>query len=468
MRIRHIVSPFLFFLFLIPLSSALSFDHSQFVPEGFKTGPDVTRFCLKCHKKQAEEFIKTPHWRWKGPPRLIEGVEKNGEEYGKINLLNNYCISVQGGPDWQNLEHCAECHPGYGFTGKDFDFSDITKIDCLICHEKTGFYERGDGAVPVFPVKGYEERLLARSAKSVGKPGRKNCGSCHFYGGSGDGVKHGDLDSSLINPSRELDVHMSPDGKDMACQDCHRTKNHRISGASTLLATFDGRVFCEDCHGDAPHPDTLTDGNTLNSHTKRVACQSCHIPFMARGLPTQISWDWSDVGKDITPSEEFGRETFSKKQGSFRWAKNLIPTYAWYRGKIKRYLKGEKINDPARPVFISRPVGSRDDPGSKIYPFKIHKTRQPMDSKYRYLLIPHLVKGLWDHLDWERALIKGAEGSGLPYSGSYEFVTTLEYGNINHQVAPKESALRCDDCHGTKGRLDWEALGYTGDPAKRK
>jgi hypothetical protein len=33
-------------------------------------------------------------------------------------------------------------------------------------------------------------------------------------------------------------------------------------------------------------------------------------------------------------------------------------------------------------------------------------------------------------------------------------------------VVPKEKALRCADCHGAKGRLDWKALGYAGDPRK--
>jgi hypothetical protein len=35
-------------------------------------------------------------------------------------------------------------------------------------------------------------------------------------------------------------------------------------------------------------------------------------------------------------------------------------------------------------------------------------------------------------------------------------------------VAPKAKALTCDDCHGEKGRLDWKALGYKGDPGKSK
>lgn len=33
-------------------------------------------------------------------------------------------------------------------------------------------------------------------------------------------------------------------------------------------------------------------------------------------------------------------------------------------------------------------------------------------------------------------------------------------------VAPKEQALTCSDCHGEQGRLDWSALGYTGDPRR--
>jgi mono/diheme cytochrome c family protein len=37
---------------------------------------------------------------------------------------------------------------------------------------------------------------LTQIAQHVGKPGRANCGACHFSGGGGDAVKHGDLDSS--------------------------------------------------------------------------------------------------------------------------------------------------------------------------------------------------------------------------------------------------------------------------------
>ena len=41
--------------------------------------------------------------------------------------------------------------------------------------------------------------------------------------------------------------------------------------------------------------------------------------------------------------------------------------------------------------------------------------------------------------------------------------------SVNHEVAPKEQAFGfendCGDCH-FEGKIDWTALGYSGDPAE--
>jgi hypothetical protein len=34
-------------------------------------------------------------------------------------------------------------------------------------------------------------------------------------------------------------------------------------------------------------------------------------------------------------------------------------------------------------------------------------------------------------------------------------------------VAVKEKALQCQACHSEGGRMDWQALGYDGDPIKQ-
>jgi hypothetical protein len=83
-----------------------------------------------------------------------------------------------------------------------------------VCHAQSG-YTKGKYGNPADGVD------LAAAAQSVAAPTRAQCGACHFNGGGGNGVKHGDLDESLLYPTEELDVHM---GKlNLLCTDCHRT-----------------------------------------------------------------------------------------------------------------------------------------------------------------------------------------------------------------------------------------------------
>jgi hypothetical protein len=161
-------------------------------------------------------------------------------------------------------------------------------VDCLICHDATGQYKKFPAGAGL-PVLGEEAREfpggsgkmwepvnLVTVAQSVGAPGRINCGSCHFFGGGGDAVKHGDLDSTLADPPRELDVHLSADGGDFTCATCHARKEHEIAGR---IYNGETPVRCEDCHtGErAPHQNSAV-GTVLARHTEYIACQTCHIP----------------------------------------------------------------------------------------------------------------------------------------------------------------------------------------------
>ena len=92
--------------------------------------------------------------------------------------------------------------------------------------------------------------------------------------------------------------------------------------------------------------------------------------------------------------------------------------------------------------------------------------KQIYDNKYNTLIAAHLVgkDGFWKTLDWNQAAEIGMKAAGLPYSGEYGFAETAMYWRLNHQVSVKEDALKCLDCHGDKGRLNWKKLGYKGDP----
>lgn len=473
MKMKKLAAVFLSAVTVLAASWAFAGqDHAEFVKGPFKTGSDVTKVCIECHEKQATDFMKTTHWTWAGTPNHVKGMEKSTKLYGKSNMINAFCTSIQGGgKEGVVHEACSKCHAGYGWTRTKFDFTDKTKVDCLICHAQKGNYTRAAAGADVDTkamAKGSMNLELA--AQSVGLPTRKNCGACHFYGGGADAVKHAGLDSTMEKPKKSQDVHMGTKesgGQDMACQTCHVTKDHKIGGASSMMAHYDTRVTCEQCHtgAKAPHQKSRN-GAILNKHLATIACQTCHIPVFAKGQATKMSWKWSDVGKDIKPEEQFDKETFIKMKGSFTWGMNVKPVYAWSNGMIYRYMVGDKIKDPSKPVMISHPVGNIKDKTAKIYPYKLYKGNQPMDAKYKYLSIFQQYKSLWVDYNWDKACRLGAEGCGMPYSGKIQFVNTETWISAQHEVSPKEEALQCGECHMGGNRMDWKALGYKGDPMR--
>lgn len=453
-------------LLMTAAQSFAAVDHSGFVKGPFKDGREVTKVCLECHEKQAADVMKTTHWTWKGTPNHVKGMEKSTAQWGKANMTNAFCTTVGGGENGLAREFCDRCHAGYGWTrNNNFDANDKTRVDCLVCHAQKGNYSKSLGGEVDKKAMEKGSLNLDLAATSVGKPTLKNCGYCHFYGGGGDAVKHAGLDSTLEAATKKQDVHMAKKekgGQGLLCQDCHATKEHKIAGASAQLAHYDARVNCEDCH-DAPHAKSKNKV-ILDRHTASVACQTCHIPVFNKMQATKMAWNWSDVGKDIKAEEEFDKETFAKHKGTFKWGQNVVPVYAWYGGSINRYLPGDKIADPSKPVIMTAPVGSIADKGSKIYPYKYYTGDQPMDSKFKYLNSFQQYKSLWVDYNWEKALVEGAKGTGLPYSGKYQFVKTVSYIPVQHEVSPKEDALQCGECHMGGPRMNWKALGYKGDP----
>ena len=413
--------------------------------------------------------MKTSHWKWKGTPNHVKGMEKSTTEYGKANMLNAFCATIEGGVDGLVHEACGKCHAGYGWTRTNFDFTDKGKVDCLVCHAQKGNYQRAASGCTI-DMKSMEKGVmnLDLAAQSVGAPTRKNCGYCHFFGGGADAVKSPGLDSMMEKTEKKYDVHMATKtsgGQDMSCQACHKTKDHRISGASSMMAHYEGRVRCEDCHSGskAPHQKSKN-GAILNRHAASVACQTCHIPLFARTQATKMAWYWSDAGKDLKSEDQFDKETFDKRKGSFTWGMNVMPVYMWYNGTIERYMKGQKIKDAGKPVVMTKPAGDIRDKNAKIYPYKLFLGDQPMDSQFKYLSVFQQYKSLWVDFNWNKALVEGAKGSGLPYSGNYQFVKTVSYLSAAHEVAPKEDAVQCGECHLGGKRMDWKALGYKGDP----
>ena len=430
-----------------------SHEYGYFVKnKGAYTG---AKSCMKCHKKEARHMLKAGHWKWEAVTANVEGFEK--EVHGKNDIINNFCIAIPS-----NEARCTQCHPGYGYRDQKFKFKDANALDCLICHDTTGTYKK-DPKQAGAPVAGIDFRHVALN---VGAPTRENCGSCHFSAGGGDNVKKGDLGSALIaeDITSATDVHMGGKGS-FSCQKCHVTVDHKIPG-NQIQDT--GRVDCQDCHDTTK----LSSSIHRDSHVAMMACQTCHIPTFSRQQATKIHWDWSTAGdKDRVPVNDVnGKPDYNFMKGDFVWGKNVAPKLMWYNGTWTKTFIGanDKSTDISEVFVLSTPLGTSAD--GKIYPFKEMTGLQPVDAANGTILVPHLFgpgdpTAYWTSYDWDTSLASGALAAGQTYTGSYDWIKTVQYLSINHEVAPRTEALgaaSCDDCHGGNDKnFPWTDLGVS-------
>jgi hypothetical protein len=426
---------------------------------------DGTRTCLQCHKNKAREVHASVHYQWKGDASETLGLSST--EAGKLGGINDFCIypdinwigklinadgiEVDGG--------CAKCHVGLGAKPTaDATESQLENIDCLVCHSDQ--YRR-----TVANVNG-EFRFVPDTANmtsttlDITLPTNDTCLNCHTKAGGGNNFKRGDIEEAHRKPTRSFDVHMasrSDGGAGLRCLDCHAAADHRIAGRGTDLRPRDlpDPVNCSMCHTETPHDDSK-----LDKHTARVDCTVCHIPTFAKVAATDMNRDWSAPGDLVASSGLY--EPHHEK------ATNVVPEYRFFNGTSYFY----QFGDPAVPgengrVVMSAPMGSIDETGAKIHAFKHHLATQPIDPPTRRLL-PLKIGKFFEYASngkIDEAVRLGTEAVGWTYTG-HEFADTERYMGLFHEVAPKEQALRCSNCHDGGNRIDFAALGYTPKPSR--
>jgi hypothetical protein len=252
------------------------------------------------------------------------------------------------------------------------------------------------------------------------------CLRCHGLGGCG-----GSQDGMAI--SAESDLHTS---MGMNCTECHTTKQHRIAGGGSLKARelADVKVACDNCHTLTPHKGEQAD--FLNRHVMRIACQTCHIPAVARDtkLPTLVERDWT---KPVLEQKAAVYLPASKSAAAVR------PEYLWWNGSFQDSLE---------------PAGGKRDQKARIYPWKRTRFSLIADSATgKPVPIKSSIYALTG--DPAAAAVKGSVEAGQQYSGEWKGAQESTLKAINHQVASKAESLQCDACHSENTILDFKALG---------
>ncbi|MHC4539928.1 MAG: tetrathionate reductase family octaheme c-type cytochrome [Planctomycetota bacterium] len=472
------------FIFLVSDHAVAAVDHSVFplLNRQFATASEVTETCLMCHPETAKQVMQTTHWTW-------EYTTKDGQQLGKNNVINNYCVAVSS-----NEPRCTSCHVGYGYKSPGtFAQMGESAVDCLVCHDRSGTYKKfpaGAGeptyvekVFPAGPGEPYGKPWLpvdlTAAAQSVGMPTRKNCGACHFKGGGGPNVKHGDLDVSMYDPNFAVDVHMDVNGLNFTCQTCHTTGEHQIAGSRYEMDLHGSTSLqsCKSCHVEHVHAI-----NIIDQHADYIACQTCHIPVYAKEQYVKTWWDWSTAGQLADGADDFagrkvwivekdenGNKTYMTPKGSFMWGKMLTPEYVWFNGETT-YITLDDTFDPNGVVPINTFNGGIDDPNAVIFPVHVFGGLQPYDAGTNSLVVPNLFPtnpetAFWKNWDWAKAIAGGQASVEREFSGEYGFVETVMYWPLTHQVSPAKDALTCVSCHSVDGVLDFAALGYSEERA---
>jgi hypothetical protein len=308
------------------------------------------------------------------------------------------------------------------------------------------------------------------AARTVHRTQRESCLNCHAKAGGGDGTKRGDLSTALVDPPLHIDMHMSSSGQGMTCSSCHDAGGHRVFGRGVDLRPNDvpERFSCESCH-EQPHEDfNNRNPESRDRHALRVACQSCHIPAYAKGVPTEVSRDW-----------EYPHFSAAACNGRGGWlpeenkAGDLTPTYAWFDGTSEVYFLGEPLDDvPVKALaggsqayVLAQPNGNVKADGAKIHPMKEHVSKSARHLASNQL-IGHSTFEFFRTGSFASAVEKGLEKEGRA-GDAYDLVPIHTYQSINHGVEVADRALECGDCHddreydGGPVRMDLQSdFGY--------
>ncbi len=461
---KFFVIAFVFVLFAVNFAIAQDDDEDEANPPHYYyiQKYEGTKTCLKCHRKEAEDVFHSAHYQWSAAvDNTVIGLDKN-RKHGKLYDLNDFCTNP--GNSWIGrytdkngkviVDGCSKCHIGYGKKpGSKMTEKELENIDCLMCHAP-GYSRKvvkdKDGHLKWVP--NGDPELITLRAKNVTKPTAGMCLKCHVGAGGGLNYKRGDLESAHYEADENLDVHFA---NDMTCIDCHETKNHRIPGRGNDIVTNDRpdfKVKCENCHDAEPH-----DSDILNRHTKTVYCTTCHIPDYARVDASDVYRDWRKLEKGENGAYD---EYIVMK-------KHIKPVYRWWNGTTVAHDAKRPVKVVDGYVQMALPLGSKDDPNSKIYPFRVHVAVLPLLKKTKQL-IPVGVNVAKTTGDIDKAVKDGAKsfyGKDIKTS-DYTWVKAKRYMGLNHEVVGGKLALKCQDCHSKHGRMDWKALGYKGDPRK--
>jgi hypothetical protein len=382
--------------------------------------------CETCHGDVTTDVIHTAHYSWSEKMDHYNPIAGTIARINWLGMLNEK-LNIPGG--------CGRCHISgvMPVPADQVTPADRAAIDCLICHSPiydTSLRfpvqdENGDWSLT------QDRGVLA--ARQAQRPSDENCLFCHLNVGGSPMAKRGVDFAPVADKHGQAslgDVHAEAG---MVCVDCHASTDHKVAGYGPSLWSRDlpdERLACQDCHGDAPHQDSI-----INDEHFRLDCRTCHVV----GTGGLVFRDWT-----AEPIYDPVTELYATVD-DVQAANSVGPVYRWFNGD---------------PVVPGEPwPGDRTREDSYLQPFKEFKAIVPVDSESGEP-VPLKLGPFYSYGDLEKAIEVGAQESGMEYSGTWKPQEVSMLLQISHGVVDADHALTCQDCHVPDGRLDFASLGY--------
>jgi len=381
-----------------------------------------------------------------------------------------------------------------------WNLSGVSEADCLICHLKGyqwkergatlrgKFFKHGpavgagwatmnlsqDGsgemkadAVEVDYMKKEVADFENLDLQIVRRPPDENCRFCHT---ASDGRKRG----SQWSP--ETDIHQA---KGLDCLSCHPgNKEHNFAKGDSLQGTVRDDLdhtmnSCEDCHyrrkdKRAPryrHPFSPR-------HMKRIACQTCHIPFQTGS--EDLVYDHSTGETKIFETQKFlSDDPLNPRKPT------PVPPSVWYpafrdvKGKIVPVKPLSVIywgdldekNNVVKPIFLWKirdlkkpPLGDEDGDGTPEIntPEEMKAFLRALKGKDRFgnpvAQHPVLMKGGFLYQLDRRGEVEKIKHEQAPHRNGAGQAEPVDF-SLSHNVVSGPNVIGargCQDCHSRK------------------
>jgi len=560
---------------------ARDFDHIELFREAGITAYRGPATCLECHRKITvprfpgqedttrihvdllENLTSSAHYRFftKRHPNVygFNGELADNFPMGKLNRPcpkpGSFAMTA-----WAELvvtqagdtlsEGCGQCHIGGQYQAPLGEMMPLystlpvetNAIDCLICHAAAYDMNRKQVVADANGRTRWDQDRSLRAAMSVTAPTAQACLRCHQHNMGGD-LYVDEADPSYMESLAALghqrprvqhpgskrgtpfavswDVHAAAG---MACIDCHTTQGHLIARGThttTLMANDlpEVEITCIGCHDEEPHNPATPDGQAINAHLERLACQICHIPSLHPDnvtrrdfAVTEFETDpgiyiYHDSGKEHEPGSGIayawwnGDATFlgnpmgdnPNEAGLYRFydARFRWPEFAdfdyeqWYETTMRPLIRAGR---PSKLYAMKRFNGKQHIDLANMGPFggmfvpynlptyyrdgdpdaaaRAEMDKPMMGMMYDWMFKFYMMDRFMSYMAIDGWNTGAYEDVRAGRNVEARWIPTDAMLETSHAIR-LEGALTCDRCHGPDGILDWRALGYKPDEIGR-